>query len=92
MTSHISEKGARDDVQLIKAIKAAGVFVPGAKVLMPDERPAAYIGPVMEGGIQMHEFRLFDRVEVVLEIPALNRKLGKVTLLVAREVAEPAFH
>jgi hypothetical protein len=55
MTESISQKGARV-VQLIKAVEAAGIFVPGAKVLMPDERPAAYIDPVMEGGIQMQEF------------------------------------
>ena len=42
MTLSISEKGKRI-VQLIKAVRAAGVILPGAKVLMPDERPAAYI-------------------------------------------------
>ena len=89
MTPTISEKGKRV-VQLIKAVEVAGVFVPGAKVLMPDERPAAYIGPVMEGGIQMHEFLLFDGTEVVLEVPALNREPGRVALLMACEVAEPA--
>ena len=86
MALSISEKGKRI-VQLIKAVKAAGVIVPGAKVLMPDERPAAYIGPVMEGGIQMHEFRLFDGTEAVLEVPALNREPGRVVLLMACEVA-----
>ena len=89
MTLSISEKGKRV-VQLIKAVKAVGAFVPGDKVLMPDERPASYIGPVMEGGIQMHEFRLFDGTEVVLEVPALNREPGRVALLMACEVAEPA--
>ena len=89
MTLTISEKGKRV-VQLIKAVKAVGAFVPGDKVLMPDERPAAYIGPVMEGGIQMHEFLLFDGTEVVLEVPALNREPGRVALLMACEVAEPA--
>jgi hypothetical protein len=89
MALSISEKGKRI-VQLIKAVRAAGVIVPGAKVLMSDERPAAYIGPVMDGGIQMHEFRLFDGTEVDLEIPTLNPKPGQVALLKTCEVAEPA--
>jgi hypothetical protein len=89
MILSISEKGKRV-VKLIKAVKAAGVLVPGNKVLMPDERPATYIGPVMEGGVQMHEFRLFDETEVVLEVPALNREPRRVALLMACEVSEPA--
>lgn len=89
MILSISEKGKRV-VKLIKAVKAAGVLVPGNKVLMPDERPAAYIGPVIEGGIQMHEFLLFDGTEVVLEVPALNREPRRVALLMACEVSEPA--
>jgi hypothetical protein len=89
MILSISEKGKRV-VKLIKAVKAAGVLVPGNKVLMPDERPAAYIGPVMEGGIQMHEFHLFDGTEVVLEASALNQKPGQVALLVTCEATEPA--
>ena len=59
MTLSISVKGKRI-VQLIKAERAAGENVPGAKVLMPDERPAAEIGLVMDGAIQMHEFHLFE--------------------------------
>jgi len=89
MAISISGKGKRI-VQLIKAVRAAGKIVPGAKVLMPDERPAAYIGPVMDGGIQMHEFHLFDGMEVVLDLPALNQKPRQVALLVSCEVAEPA--
>jgi hypothetical protein len=89
MSLSISEKGRRV-VQLIKAVKAVGAFVPDDKVLMPDERPAAYIGSVMEDGIQMHEFRLFDGTEVVLEVSALNREPGQVALLIACEVSEPA--
>jgi hypothetical protein len=89
MALSISEKGKRV-VQLIKAIRVAGVIAPGAKVLMPDERPAAYIGPLMDGGIQMHEFHLFDGTEVVLEVPALNPKPGQVALLVSCEIAESA--
>ena len=89
MILSISEKGKRV-VKLIKAVKAAGVLVPGNKVLMTDERSATYLGPVMEGGIQMHEFRLFDGTEVVLEVPALNREPERATLLMACEVSEPA--
>jgi hypothetical protein len=89
MTLSISEKGRRI-VQLIKAVRAAGEIVPGAKFLMPDERPATYIGPVMDGDIQMHEFHLFDETEVVLEVPALNPKPGQVALLLTCEIAEPA--
>ena len=91
MAISISEKGKRI-VQLIKAVRAAGEITPGAKVLMPDERPAAYIGPVMDGGIQMHEFHLFDGTEVVLEVPTLNQKPGQAALLVPCEVVEPASH
>ena len=89
MALSISEKGKRI-VQLIKAVRAAGEITPGAKVLMPDERPAMYIGLVMGGGIQMHELHLFDGMEVVLEVPALNPKPGQVALLVTCEVTEPA--
>jgi hypothetical protein len=89
MSLSISEKGRRV-VQLIKTVKAIGVLVSSDKVLMPDERPATYICPVMEGGIQMHEFRLFDGTEVVLDVPALNREPERVALLIACEVSEPA--
>jgi hypothetical protein len=89
MALSISEKGKRV-VQLIKAVKTTGVLVSGDKVLMPDERPAAYISPVMKGSIQMHEFRLFDGTEVVLEVPALNREPERVALLMACEVSDPA--
>ena len=90
MTLSISEKGKRI-VKLIKSVRAAGVLMPGDKVQMPDERPAAYIGPAaVEDGIQMHEFRLFDGTEVILEVPTLNPKPGQVALLVTCAVAEPA--
>ena len=90
MTLSISEKGKRI-VQLIKAVRAAGVIVPGSKILMPDERPAAYIGPsAVEDGIQMHEFRLFDGTEVVMEVPVLNPESGQVALLAACKISEPA--
>ena len=83
----ISKKGARI-VKLIKAVRGAGTIVPGNKVLIPEEQPATYMGPVMDGGIQMHEFRLFDGMEVVLEVPALNREGGQVTLLMNCEAVE----
>jgi hypothetical protein len=85
----LSEKGVRV-VKLIKAVRAAGAIVPGNKVMMPEEQPAMYIGPVMDGGIQMHVFRLFDGMEVVLDVPMLNQAPGRVALLLAYEVAEPA--
>jgi hypothetical protein len=91
MALSISEKGRRI-VQLIKAVRAAGEIVPGAKVLMPEERPAASIGTVMDGAIQMQEFHLFDGTEVVLEVPVLNPKPGQGALLVTCELTEPAFH
>jgi len=80
----ISEKGIRV-VKLIKAVRAAGAIVPGARVAMPDEQPATYTGPVMDGGIQMHAFRLFDGMEVVLEVPLLNQEPGRVALLLTCE-------
>jgi hypothetical protein len=52
---------------LIKSIRAAGALIPGDTVWMPDERPAAFIGPsAVENGIQMHAFRLFDGTEVIM--------------------------
>jgi hypothetical protein len=66
MALTISEKGKRI-VKLIKSVRAAGVLVPGDTVRVPDERPAAYIGPsIVEDGIQMHAFRLFDGTEVIM--------------------------
>lgn len=91
MALSISEKGKRV-VQLIKAVRTAGLIVPGAKVLMPDERPAAYIGLMMDGAIQMQEFHLFDGTEVVLEVPVLNEKPRQVALLLPCEVVKPAYH
>lgn len=90
MALSISEKGKRI-VKLIKSVRAAGVLVPGDKVPMPGERLATYIGPsAVEEGIQMHEFRLFDGTEVVMEVPALNQEPGPVALLTACEISEPA--
>ena len=90
MALSISEKGKRI-VKLIKSIRAAGALVPGDTVWMPDERPAAFIGPsAVEDGIQMHEFRLFDGTEVVMEVPVLNPESGQVALLAACKISEPA--
>ena len=90
MALSISEKGKRI-VKLIKSVRAAGVLVPGDKVQMPDERPAAYIGlSTVEDGIQMHEFRLFDGTEVIMEVPVLNPESGQVALLAACKISEPA--
>jgi hypothetical protein len=90
MALTISEKGKRI-VKLIKYVRAAGVLVSGDKVQMPDERPATYIGPsAVKNGIQMHAFRLFDGTEVVMEVPVFNRDPGRVALLTAREISEPA--
>jgi hypothetical protein len=57
---------------------------------MSDERPAAYIGPVIDGGVQMHEFHLLGGTEVVLDVSALDPKSGQDALLVTCEVAESA--
>jgi hypothetical protein len=89
MTLSISEKGKRI-VKLIKSVRAAGALVPGDKVQMLDERPAAYIGPsAVEDGIQMHAFRLFDGTEVIMEVPALNPEPGQVALLAACKISAP---
>jgi hypothetical protein len=87
MALTISEKGKRI-VKLSKSVQAAGVLVPGDKVPMPGERPAAYIGlSTVEDGIQMHAFRLFDGTEVIMEVPVLNPEPGQVALLVTCEAA-----
>ena len=89
MTLCITEKGARI-VKLIKAVRAAGTILPGNKVRMPEERSAMDIGPVMDGGVQMGAFRLFDGMEVSLEILALDLEPGQAALLPACEAARPA--
>ncbi len=68
---------------LIKAVRQIGAILPGDKVKMIGEKPATYMGAIEEGDIQvdylqMHTFELFDGVQVVLEIPSLNRSLGKL--------------
>jgi hypothetical protein len=92
MALSITEKGKRI-VKLIKSVRVAGALVPGDKVRMPGERPAAYIRPsTVEDGIQMHAFRLFDGMEVIMEVPALNPEPGQAALLATREAAGQASH
>jgi len=39
---------------------------------------AIELGDIQVDYIQMHVFNLFDGLQVVLEIPSLNRSLGKL--------------
>ena len=72
----LAKKGIRV-VALIKAVRSAGEIVPGDKVQMLHEQPATYVGPTaVEDGIQMHKFRLFDGMEISLEVPALTAALA----------------
>ena len=68
---------------LVRSVRALGASLPGHMVGMPGEKPALYLGAIEVGDIQidciqMHAFTLFDGVQVVLEIPSLNRSLGKL--------------
>ena len=70
-------------VNLIKAVRQAGALLPGDNVEMPGEGSATYLGVIEEGDIQMdyiqiHTFVLSDGMQVALEIPSLNRSLGKL--------------
>ena len=74
---------AKRVVNLIKAVREIGAILPGDKVRMIGEKPAIYVGAIELGDIQvdyiqMHAFRLFDGLQVVLEVPSLNRSLGKL--------------
>jgi len=90
MAIAISEKGTRV-IRLIKAVKAVKkAIAPGDKLQLPGESPATYLGPHMDGNIQMHAFRLFDGTEVVLEAPALDRLAGQPATLVTAAMIEPA--
>jgi hypothetical protein len=69
-------------VNLIKSVRKLGTIFPGDKIKMIGEKPATYLGALEEGDIQveyiqMHAFRLFDGLQVILEAPSLNRSLGK---------------
>jgi hypothetical protein len=76
MATCLTQEGIRT-VKLIRAVKAAGLISPGGQVQMLTEQPATYIGPFLENGIQMHEFRLFDGMEVALEVPALTEAMQR---------------
>jgi hypothetical protein len=70
-------------VNLIRAVRQLGAILPGDKIKMINERPATYVGVIEEGDmqtdyIQMHVFTLHDGVRVVLEMPSLNRSIGKL--------------
>ena len=70
-------------VNLIMAVRAVGAILPGDRVKMISEKPALYLGAIEMGDIQvdyiqMHAFQLFDGVLVVLQVPSLNRSLGKL--------------
>jgi len=77
MTICLSEKGFRI-VALIRAVRSVGLIQPGGKIQLPHEKPATYIGPAgVEGSIQMHEFRLFDGMKVIMEVPVLTAAMQK---------------
>jgi hypothetical protein len=70
-------------LNLIKAVRLIGALLPGDKVSLAGEKPATYTGAIEVGDIQtdylqMHTFRLSDGLQVVLEIPSLNRHLGRL--------------
>jgi hypothetical protein len=83
----ITKKGTRI-LNLIEAVRSAGAMKPGDTLQMPHELPAKYIGLLMEAGIQMHEFRLYDGMEIVLEAPAITAAL--VTAAQTMSVEQPA--
>jgi hypothetical protein len=71
-------KKARRILALIEAVEAAGNIQPGAALSLPGEKPATYLGPgEVEGGIQMHVFRLHDGLEVPMQVPALDLPTGR---------------
>ena len=81
MFINVTPEGKRV-VNLIKAVRLVNFILPGDKIKLIGELPATYLGAVEEGDlqgdyIQMHTFRLWDGVQVVLEVPSLNRILGK---------------
>jgi hypothetical protein len=81
MLANAKQEGKRV-LNLIKAVRQIGALLPGDKVSLAGEKPATYIGAIEVGDmqtdyLQMHTFRLSDGLQVVLEIPSLNRKIGK---------------
>ncbi len=69
-------------IRLIRALRQIDDILPGDKIKLSGEKPAIYLGALEDGDIQVdylqaHIFELFDGVQVVLEVPSLNRILGK---------------
>ena len=63
-------------------MRGCGPLLPGDRIKMIGEKPAVYTGCLEVGDlqvdyIQLHTFRLADGVQVILEVPSLNRSLGK---------------
>jgi len=82
MLINVKSEGKRV-VNLIKAVREIGALLPGDKVKLIGEKPATYLGAIEEGDIQidyiqLHAFRLFDGMQIVLEAPSLNKSLGKL--------------
>jgi hypothetical protein len=78
----IVEPDGKRVINLIKGVRAISGILPGDKVKMIGEKRATYLGAIELGDIQvdyiqMHVFQLFDGVLVVLQVPSLNRSLGK---------------
>jgi len=70
-------------INLVNAVREIAAILPGDRVKMISEKPALYIGAIEVGDIQvdyiqMHIFRRFDGSQVVLQVPSLNRNLGKL--------------
>lgn len=69
-------------INLVKAVRELASIMPGDMLALPGEKPATYLGAIEIGDFQgdyyqMHVFRLWDDFEIVLEVPSLNRVLGK---------------
>ena len=82
MTIKLKQNGRRV-LNLIMAVREISAILPGDKVRLVGEKPATYegaieVGDIQEDDIQMHAFRLFDGLQVILEVPSLNRCLGKL--------------
>jgi hypothetical protein len=70
-------------VNLIKAVRDSVALLPGDRIEVSGEKPATYIGAIEMGDIQvdylqLHAFRLWDGIHVILAAPSLNRSLGKL--------------
>jgi hypothetical protein len=71
-------------LNLIRALRGAGLLLPGDKVNLAGEKPAIYVGPLEEDdyemeSIMMHAFKLHDGIFIILELPWLNGQLAKLT-------------